>query len=221
MESSGNLTPLQRRLVAILATVEPRGTLTGGGALAATHPGARPTRDLDWFWREREALQDIPDRVRQRLHDADLIVSTLQTAPAFSRLQVEDGTETVLVDLVADPVPTIEPPVLLPWEAVEIALDSPYEILVNKLCALLGRAEIRDLQDVRLLLDCGGDLARALCDAPRKDAGFSPLVFAWILKGLPVQQLARASGLSEDAAASLATWRDDLVERVMRLASGI
>jgi hypothetical protein len=32
-----------------------------------------------------------------------------------------------------------------------VAVDPPEEILANKLCALLGRAEIRDLVDVRAL----------------------------------------------------------------------
>jgi len=41
---------------------------------------------------------------------------------------------------------------------------------------LLERSEIRDLADVKALLDAGGDLDAALRDAPTKDAGFSPVV---------------------------------------------
>jgi hypothetical protein len=69
-------------------------------------------------------------------------------------------------------------------DGVEIEIDAEHEILVNKLCALLGRAETRDLRDVDALLRRGGDLRRALGDAPRKDGGFSPLTLTWVLQGL-------------------------------------
>ena len=47
---AAKLTPLQRRTLVLLAGIELRWTLTGGGALAAVHLGHRPTRDLDLFW---------------------------------------------------------------------------------------------------------------------------------------------------------------------------
>jgi hypothetical protein len=63
---------------------------------------------------------------------------------------------------------------------VAIRVDTAYEILVNELCALLGRSELRNLVEVRALLDQGFDLARALADAPKKDSGFSPVTLAWV-----------------------------------------
>ena len=83
-------------------------------------------------------------------------------------------------------------------------------ILVDKLCALLGRSEPRDLHDVRELLATGGDLSAALEDAPRKDGGFSALTLAWVLRGVPAQLLERQ-------AAGLAGYRDELVERLVAL----
>jgi hypothetical protein len=77
-------------------------------------------------------------------------------------------------------------------------VDQPHEILVTKLCALLGRSELRDLEDVRALLDAEGDLARALADAPRKEAGFSPVTLAWVLEQLPVAAMGRALGRTAD-----------------------
>jgi hypothetical protein len=73
-----------------------------------------------------------------------------------------------------------------------ILVDAPHEILVAKLSALLGRSELRDLEDVRALLAAGGDLTGAIADAPRKDAGFSPPMLAWVLEQFPVEALARA-----------------------------
>lgn len=215
----GSLTPLQHRLLGLLSRMDPPGTLTGGGALAAAHSGERSTRDLDFFWRDRAALENLPDQVRARLVAAGLSVQTIQTSPSFVRIQVGDGVESILLDLVADPTPPIEPPVILPWEDGVLAVDSAHEILVNKLCALLGRAEIRDLHDVRTLMAAGGDLERALRDAPSRGLGFSPLVLAWLLRGLPVERLAAASGWTPELAASLASFRDLLVERLVGLAT--
>ena len=46
---SSRLTPLQERVLGLLAAIRPRWTL-GGGALAGVHLGHRTTRDLDLFF---------------------------------------------------------------------------------------------------------------------------------------------------------------------------
>ncbi len=212
------LTPLQRRILSILAGMAPPPTLTGGAALAILGSD-RPTRDLDLFWRDRNGLDEILSIVVGRLCAGGLEITTLQTSPAFSRLSVADDTETVVVDLVAEPVPSIEPPRVTDWPGGALQVDSLHEILVNKLCSLLGRAEVRDLEDVRRLLAMGSDLPRALGDAWRKDAGFSPLTLAWVLRGLPVDRLAVASGLSTVYATELIEFKDDLIDRLVSLAT--
>jgi Nucleotidyl transferase AbiEii toxin, Type IV TA system len=97
-----------------------------------------------------------------------------------------------LVDLVADPVPLAEPPVEVDLGGARIWVDTPYQILVNKLCALLSRSELRDIEDVQALVGTGLDLRRALTDAPAQDGGFSPLTFAWVLRQLPIEAMATA-----------------------------
>ncbi len=89
---------------------------------------------------------------------------------------------------------------------------------MDKLCTLLGRSELRDLIDVRALLASGGDLGRALRDAPRKDAGFSPLTLAWILRGMRVDAMGTSLGLSGDEVADLARYRDELAARIAGVA---
>lgn len=89
-----------------------------------------------------------------------------------------------------------------------------------KLCALLGRAEVRHLIDCQALLASGSDLERALRDAPAKDAGFSALTLAWILDQVNMHKAARAVGLEEPLAAPLAAFKSELVERLLQLARG-
>jgi len=96
-------------------------------------------------------------------------------------------------------------------------VDTLHEILVNKLCVFLSRVELRDLRDVQELLRRGGDLERALADAPRKDSGFSPLMLAWLLREFPIRTLAKVDDYPEPECTDLERFRDDLVRRLLRL----
>ena len=166
--SGDRLTSLQRRILKVLAALAPPWTLTGGGALAAEAVAA--------------------------LQADGLGAQVLRTAPAFGELRVSDGADTCIVDLVAEPFAPIAPPDRLEIDGSTIAVDSRHEILASKLATLLERSEIRDLADVKALLDAGDDLNSALRDAPMKDAGFSPLTLAWVLRGYDPRPAARALG---------------------------
>ena len=219
--TKSRLSPLQERLLRLLAEAVPEGTLTGGAALAAFYTRHRATRDIDLFFHGKQRLSGEPAAVEAALRAGGIVVDVLQRAPAFYRLRATADGETTVVDLVADPVMQVEVPrrhELSAGGGVTLLADSPHEILVNKLSALLGRAEVRDLQDVQALLHSGEDLRRAALDAPRKDGGFSPLTLAWVLRGLDVQALARVAALELDEVERLIRFRDELGERLLRMA---
>ena len=216
--SVGRLSPLQARVLHVLASLRPRWTLTGGGALAGMYTKHRETRDLDLFWHAAKELGSLPREVASLLRSDGFVVESVQSAPAFHRFRVLKGDESVLVDLVADPVPALEEPQEFLIEGAAILVDTQREILVNKLCTLLERSELRDLQDVRTLLETGGDLEHSLAQAPQKDAGFSPLTLAWVLRELPITSLGLGSGWPREEVSSLEMFRDDLVQQITRLA---
>jgi hypothetical protein len=213
--SGDRLSSLQWSILERLAGLEPQWTLTGGGALAGFHLKHRTTRDLDLFWHKLDQLGPLPDEVRSRLVSSGFEVATLQTGTTFSKLRVSDGTETCIVDLVADPVDPVEAPIQLWIGTASLAVDTPHEILVNKLGALLGRSELRDLEDVEALLASGGDLDKALADAPKKDGGFSPLTLAWVLKDFRPSALARIAGIQPDHAEQLDRFKESLIQRIL------
>ena len=202
-----SLTPLQARALELLAGIDPPWTLTGGGALAGFHLGHRVTRDLDLFWHGARTLERNADEVARRLVEAGLSVEVERSAPAFRRLRVADASEVLLIDLVADPGPVIEEPQQRAIGHAQILVDTPHEILVNKLTTLLSRSELRDLVDVKALVEAGGDLERAIRDAPRKDGGFSGPTLSWLLGQLPLESLG--------ATAELAAFRDALMRRFL------
>lgn len=212
--SQGSLTSLQVRILRALAGTSPPWTLTGGGALAGFHLGHRGTRDLDLFWRDRPQLEDLPDQVKERLQRDGLAFAVLRTAPTFQRLEVQAGEDRCLLDLVSEPGPALARPERHAVLGAEINVDSRHEILVNKLCALLGRSELRDLVDLSHLLETGGDLERGLREAPTRDGGFSGLTLAWVLKGFPVAALGKNAHMDEAETERLVAFRDDLIRRL-------
>ncbi len=97
-----------------------------------------------------------------------------------------------------------------------IRIDSPEEILANKLCALPSRSEIRDLVDVRELENAGFKIEDVLSAAQLKDSGLTPAQLAWVLN-----QIKFGDGLSPPGEVSVNQLRDyvhDLIARLTRLA---
>lgn len=217
--SGSKLSCLQRRALRVLARLDPPWTLTGGGALVGFHLGHRETRDLDLFWRNRGELGDLVADALGALRSDGLGAQALRIAPAFAELRVTDGTDACIVDLVAEPFAPVEAPVRAEIEGTPIAVDSRRELLASKLATLLERSEVRDLADVKALLEAGGDLEAGLRDAPLKDAGFSSLTLAWVLKSYDPRPAAKALGLSDSRVEELVSFRQWLIDRLTSLAA--
>jgi hypothetical protein len=217
--TASRLSKLQEKILQALTGFDPPWKLSGGAALAAAHTRHRETRDIDLFWENTHQLGRIPESIAQALRSAGLEVESVQKDPGFARFRVSSAGDVVIVDLIADPVSPVEPKTKVEIAGFEVTVDTPHEILVNKLCALLSRSELRDLEDVRVLLDTGGELSRALADAPRKDRGFSTLTLAWVLREMAIDQIAERDQWTPDETETLRRFRDELVDRLTRLVS--
>lgn len=184
-----SFTSIQRHVLRVLSGLEPRWTLTGGGALGR-----------------------LPGKAAAALLAEGMEVRFVQRAPAFCRLLVQRAGEELLVDLVAEPVANVFPTEHRQVDGAEVLLDRRAEILVNKLGALYSRWEIRDLVDVKALVEAGEDLDAAIRLVSRKDGGFSPPDLAWVLRSLNVARVAAAERYD---GAALVQFRDALVERLL------
>lgn len=176
MEKS-TLNNLQNEFLNEFFSRENRFYLTGGAALAGFYLGHRETNDLDLFTLENE-IENGFAIAREVAQTLGAIIEPIQTAPDFRRLLVKRGDEGVVVDLIREYVFQLEHE---KREINGIRIDSPEEILANKLCALLSRSEIRDLVDVRELEKAGFDLENALQVAGKKDTGLTPAQLGWVL----------------------------------------
>lgn len=214
----GKLSALQQRILVVLSALRPSWTLTGGAALAGFHTKHRETRDLDLFFHHQQDLGSIVVDATQVLQAAGLAVAPVRSSVMFAQLDVRLDAESTIIDLVADPTPIAEVAQPMIIGDATILVETPHQLLVNKLCALLSRSEVRDLIDIRALVESGADLPRALHDCPGQDAGFSPMTFAWGAQSLPLRRIAVAQGWPEPEIEALERFRQGLVERVMAAA---
>ncbi len=191
---------------------ENRFFLSGGAALVGFYFGHRATHDLDLFTLENE-IENGFRLVNEVAKELNADVESIQTSPDFRRLLIRRDTEAIVVDLIREYVFQISPekPTIN-----GIRIDSPEEILANKLCALLSRSEIRDLVDVRELEKAGFNLEDALAAAQRKDTGLTAAQLAWVLNQIKFGDDATPPG--DVSVIELRDYLNDLVARLKRLA---
>ena len=209
---SSRLTPFQQEVLAEFFRRERGFFLTGGGALAGFHLGHRETLDLDLFT-THAAMEDGARALADAARRLGAALEQLRSAPDFRRTLLTRGQESVVVDLVFERVPqlVVEKPAI-----GDIRLDPPEEILANKLCTLLSRAELRDLVDVWALERAGYRVEDALPAAARKDGGLTAAQLAWVLSEVRIGDDAKPPGGVE--VATLRTYLADLVARLTALA---
>ncbi len=118
----------------------------------------------------------------------------------------------MIVDLVYDQAPQ-GPESKRSFGAIQV--DPPGEILANKLCTLLSRAEPRDLVDVMALEQAGFGIEEALPLAMRKDGGLTPAQLAWVLSQIIIPDGVALPG--DATPASLREFLRSLVSRLTRL----
>ena len=156
--------------------------MTGDAALAGFYLGHRTTADIDLFTLENE-IESGARLVAAVAKSVGTNIEPIQTSPDFRRVLIKRVDESIVVDLVREYVFQID----TKKKVINgIRIDSPEEILANKLCALLSRSEIRDLVDVRQLELIGIKFNTALEFAAKKDTGFSPAQLAWVLSQITV-----------------------------------
>jgi hypothetical protein len=176
------LTDLQRRFLEAFAAQTSAFFLTGGAVLAGWVLGHRATQDLDLFTTEDTAMAEGDRWVRGAAAAIGAAVEPIQSHPDFRRYLVRVAAESMVVDLARDRAPQLRPKV----DRGGVRTDSVEEIVANKICALVGRSEVRDLVDLYCLERAGYRAEDFLVEAARKDAGVTPATVAWILSGLTV-----------------------------------
>lgn len=213
--SNADLSPLQRSLIEGLAG----GTgfyLTGGAALSAFYLHHRQSQDLDLFVAHPADLDVLERRLSQLCNTRGWSIEEVQRFPGFRRFIVRDASDETIVDTVHEPIAQIVPLADKPIHA-GLRVDSLADLVTNKICALLGRGDIKDLIDLYYLDRAGVDVLAHLDAAKSKDGGLEPLTLSYVLRGMSTDsdRLLLIDQLSE---ADVAAYRDRLVEQLLNLA---
>jgi hypothetical protein len=210
--ANSKLTSLQIDFLDAFFRREDRFFLTGGAALAGFHLGHRETHDLDLFTLS-DALDDGLAIVTEIARQWEASLEAIHTSPDFRRLLLRRGAEGVVIDLVRERVQQMVPEKPL---ISGIRVDPPEEILANKLCTLLERAEIRDLVDVRALEMAGCRVEDALPFAALKDTGLTSAQLSWVLNQIELgDDLVPPGNVSTE---ELRRYLADLIARLARMA---
>ena len=212
------LSPLQEQVAAIIASLPEAEdfALAGGGALIVRGEIQRGTRDLDFFGLNAAAVDRLAPVVQQQLNRAGYKVDLVLSGPGFSRLTVEGFGDRTEVDPAADAR-------LFPAELGPngILLLSGAELAVDKVLAVFGRAEARDLLDLSAV-EGGFDLRQLFALSAQKDRGFNVGVFAEMTERfdrLPREEFATSDQGYERLKVAVVRWR--AFARTLSLEAGV
>lgn len=174
------LYPMQDRVLARLASIESGFYLTGGTAASRAYLHHRFSDDLDLFVNDDDRFRLWAQRVVQALaRSGDWQVTVVHQEARFARLNLTESDVVLKIEMVNDvPAHVGE----LRRDPVLGLLDSPENILANKLTAVVDREEPKDLADIwgfccRMGLSCEA----ALEGAQSKAAGLFPADIARLL----------------------------------------
>jgi hypothetical protein len=210
---SSRLTPFQLEVLEAIFVRERGFFLSGGAALAGFHLGHRTTDDLDLFTLDAAAFERGRHVIASVAADLGARLEVRQDAPGFRRAALSRGDEVVVIDTVHDR--SLQRVSAKP-SIGHILVDPPEEILANKLTAIVGRMEERDLVDVFALERAGYRVEDALPSALAKDGGCTPATLAWLLSQVEIPEGLRLPG--DVSPAELRTFIADLTTRLRRAA---
>jgi len=118
--------------------------LTGGTALSRFYFNHRYSDDLDFFHSDSAVFSDVFRLTLQILRERWPRISLEVDARDFKQLRLHSKDMALKIDFVADRLPRIG----IPAVKGPFRIDTVRNILSNKVCAILGRDEERDVADL-------------------------------------------------------------------------
>ena len=167
------LYPLQDEVLRIVNDLKTGFYLTGGTALSRGYLHHRLSDDLDFFVNDDPGFELWAGRILHAVGErGKWRMTVLQREERFVRFSLDPGEILLKVDLVNDVPSHIGQ--ILSYESLG-RLDSPENILANKITAAIDRREPKDMADIwGLCLKMRLSLIGAVTDAKSKAAGIFP-----------------------------------------------
>jgi len=166
------LTPFQLSVAGLLAPNRSDDShLAGGAALLLEPNSSRYSNDLDYFHDSVSRVASAYQADSNTLLSAGMTVSVVLAQPGFVRAMVALGALHTKVEWAHDSA----------WRFMPVRFDPrvgtllhPVDLATNKVLALVGRREPRDLLDALYLHDTVLPFGATVWAAAGKDPGFTP-----------------------------------------------
>lgn len=152
--------------------------LTGGAVLVSILGAPRVTKALDLFTVDPDEFKSVEQALVLSCQSIGAHYECIRSSVYFRRYRLSRQEEVTLVDFVCDAAPQIFDKAM---SSEGVLYDRPEEILVNKICAIVGRGESRDFLDVYYLHTLGFDPLGSLELAQRKDRGIDATALLYVL----------------------------------------
>lgn len=174
---------LQDKVLSIVFSVKTGYYLTGGTCLHRFYQEKRYSDDLDLFSNDNQLFRDDARLIRRSLVDAGVPLEIRVDTRDFVRFLVEDSLQ---VDLVNDRVFRFGSSVRTNGN---ILLDNLENIGANKICAVLGRDDPKDIFDLYTIY-CSSEVNwSAIMSAAEKKCNFDMEELRFRLESFPLSLL--------------------------------
>ncbi len=185
MSNLQRLPDIAERLVLAAQGASPTVRLVGGTGLSLLL-AHRHSDDIDLFCGFREDISLVVRAVEDASAALGLTAEHVRTTPSFVRLDVPAPGGVLRVDIAADASQRL---VTEDTHVGPVRVESLRDQRANKLIALLGRSELRDLVDLYCIEQAGLPALDGFEDAVFKDGGMDPMWFAWAVSQIELKPL--------------------------------
>jgi hypothetical protein len=179
------LTPLQNSFLEKFFQLTQDFYLTGGTALSAFYLQHRYSVDLDLFTHEDSSFQKVDSVVNEVCVKLNVPCLPVETTAFFKHFRVGPQENPMTLHFSKDYSAHLKSP----NRFGVILVDSLEDITANKICATLGRTELKDLIDLYFLDKAGYTIASYFEMAKQKDGGLSFETLAYTLSQFEIVEI--------------------------------
>ena len=206
-----NIYALQDKVLDVIFSAETTFYLTGGTCLNRFYHERRYSDDLDLFTNENALFRDDVRILLDALTSASLPYTIQVDTRDFVRLLIE---EKLQLDLVNDRVYRYGKSIHSP---LGIVLDNELNICANKLCAIIGRDDPKDVFDLYTIFKMGKIDWKTVFLATAKKCVLDPEVLEYRLSSFPLELLDLLAVVDPTTVSEMKQGYPRMVEHILRI----
>jgi len=212
------LNELQKNVLKELFDVTDKFYATGGTILSGFYLSHRYSVDLDFFTKDETAFNNAKIIVTKVYDNLQKEFSIISDTFYFKHFDIIDNPNNDIL------------PLHFSYDVVyqfiedknrfdNIIVDTIEEILINKICAVVGRSEIKDLIDLYFLEKENYDIMKYIPYAHEKDGGVEKEVLAYCLNNIKIEFEDRMM-VKKVSKEQLIEFRKNLIKKLLTCGTG-